>query len=108
MHGRMHGDKASAVERIRPLADGRVLTGEQAVAAGLADRFGYLFDGIEVARRLAHIEKTPQVIRYERDNGLFGFSEQEKNTHINAGIEINGGALALPFHARLEYRWASW
>jgi len=107
-HAPLPTDAPSALAQIRPIADGRVLTGAQAIAAGLADQVGYLFDGIAAAKTLAHITTTPQVVRYERDNGLFGFSEKEQGTNINAGVQINGGTMDLPFHARLEYRWASW
>ncbi len=43
------------VDKIRPLADGRVFTGEEAKKFGLVDGFGNLDDAVEKAGRLAGI-----------------------------------------------------
>ncbi len=107
-HGPLPLDRQAALERIRTIADGRVITGTQAIQAGLADQTGFLFDAIAVASRAAHITDTPKVIRYGRDNGIFGISAASQETHINAGVELNANILPLAQHARLEYRWASW
>ncbi len=107
-HGPIPSDSAAATQQVTALADGRVMTGEQAIAAGLADQQGYLFDGIAMARSAAHITKTPRVVVYARDHGIFGFSEKAQSTNVNAGIQLNGNPLSLPVHARMEYRWASW
>lgn len=50
------------VEEVRPLADGRILSGEQAKAARLVDKLGNLQDAIEEAGRLAGISGEPEVI----------------------------------------------
>ncbi len=49
-------------ERLKLIADGRVLTGPQAVQLGLADQIGYLDDGIAAARQLAGITDARVVI----------------------------------------------
>jgi len=46
-------------EKIRPLAEGRVWTGEQALASGLVDRRGTLNDAVERARELAGAAGVP-------------------------------------------------
>jgi len=46
---------------VRALADGRVLSGRQALAAGLVDRLGDLEDAILVAGRMGGIEGKPRV-----------------------------------------------
>jgi len=50
-------------EEVRRIADGRVLSGEQALALKLVDRLGTLQDAIEEAGRLAGIKGEPEVIQ---------------------------------------------
>ncbi|MRR07793.1 MAG: signal peptide peptidase SppA, partial [Deltaproteobacteria bacterium] len=50
------------VEEVRRLADGRVYTGEQAMALKLIDRLGTLQDAVEEAGRLAGIKGEPTLI----------------------------------------------
>lgn len=59
-------------EQVRAIADGRILSGRQAVRLGLADREGSLQDAISLAGELAGLS-APQEIRYERKPGLFEF-----------------------------------
>jgi protease-4 len=48
-------------DEVRRIADGRVLSGEQALALKLVDRLGTLQDAIEEAGRLAGIKGEPEV-----------------------------------------------
>ena len=48
---------------VRSLADGRVLSGRQALEAGLIDRLGNLEDALGVAGRLAGLGSRPRIIR---------------------------------------------
>ncbi len=101
-------DITAATAAVRAVADGRVLSGEQALAAGLADERGYLFDAAEYLVRTLKLKGEPQLIRYGRDYGLFGggVSTAAQSTHINAGLEINAGGAATGMLApRMEYRW---
>ncbi|SNB45780.1 signal peptide peptidase SppA [Geobacter sp. DSM 9736] len=50
------------VDEVRKIADGRVLSGEQAKDLKLVDRLGTLQDAIEEAGRLGGIQGEPQVI----------------------------------------------
>jgi len=50
------------VEEVRKIADGRILSGEQAKGMKLVDRLGTLQDAIEEAGRLAGIKDEPEVI----------------------------------------------
>ncbi len=50
------------VDEVRKIADGRVLSGEQAKAVKLVDRLGNLPDAIEEAGRLAGISGEPAII----------------------------------------------
>lgn len=54
------------VEDVRPLADGRVLSGRQARDAGLVDRLGNLDDAIDVAGQLAGLGPDPKIVRPPR------------------------------------------
>jgi protease IV len=57
--------RAMSVERARPLADGRIYTAEQALAAGLVDQVGYMDDAIQVAKHAAGVAQA-RVIVYHR------------------------------------------
>jgi len=50
------------LEKVRALADGRVLSGRQAVQAGLVDTLGYQEDAVRLAARLAGLSPdTPSL-----------------------------------------------
>ncbi|NMD39920.1 MAG: signal peptide peptidase SppA, partial [Deltaproteobacteria bacterium] len=59
------------VDAVRRLADGRVFTGRQAKGAGLVDRLGGLDEAVEDARKKAHIEGEPRIIRSEGTRGVW-------------------------------------
>jgi protease IV len=48
--------------KVIPIADGRIMTGEQAKLLGLVDKMGNLDDAIEEAAKLVGIEGKPQVL----------------------------------------------
>lgn len=55
--------RALSMEEVRALADGRVLSGRQALEAGLVDRLGNLEDAIAMAGELAGLGPDPRVVR---------------------------------------------
>lgn len=57
-------------EDVRKIADGRIFTGEQALALKLVDRLGTLEDAIDEAGKLAGIKGEPRVIRPARKKKL--------------------------------------
>lgn len=69
-----HAQFVDAVAASRPLtrdsvlalADGRVLSGERALRAGLIDRTGTLEDALDVAGRMAGLGEEPRTVRPER------------------------------------------
>jgi protease-4 len=66
------------LERVEPLAGGRVWTGEEAVANGLADGFGTLAIAVAHARARAGAEEPLPIERLPRQHGLLsrlGFSQ---------------------------------
>jgi protease-4 len=50
------------MERVAAIADGRILSGEQALALGLVDEMGNLEDTIERAAQMAGIKGKPAVV----------------------------------------------
>jgi protease-4 len=58
-------------ENFKMMTDGRVFSGEHAVALGLVDRTGLLEDAVQVARDLAHAPNA-KVIAYKRPYGYGG------------------------------------
>jgi protease-4 len=65
---RRHLDPAKVVD----LAGGRVYTGEQAIALGLADGLGTLTSAVARARKLAGEATALPLERYPRETGLLG------------------------------------
>ena len=59
------------LDAVRQLADGRVFTGRQAMAAGLVDRLGGLDEAIEEAKKRGHIEGEPRIVRSEGTRGVW-------------------------------------
>lgn len=53
------------ITKVREIADGRILTGRQAKELGLIDEFGNLNDAIELAAKLAKIER-PSVVELQK------------------------------------------
>jgi len=108
--GKDHGGKVQGVltpERLALIADGRVLTGPQAVQAGLIDQTGYLDDGIAAARQLAGIADA-RVVTYARPDaythniyslasgasgavGASGPSTLESLAHLDVMGMVRGG-----------------
>ena len=78
-------------DEIVKLADGRIYSGNQALANKLIDQTGNLQDAIVVAGRLGNIEGTPKILRKERRSSLL---EQligiEHNSQINNFISFPG------------------
>ena len=57
--------KTLSLEQVKPLADGRVYTADQALKNGLVDEIGYLEDVIEMVKGKAGLEKA-MVVMYHR------------------------------------------
>ncbi len=58
------------VEKVRSIADGRILTGKQAKALGLVDELGSLGDAIRDLRRQVNLPETAPIWVLERKRGL--------------------------------------
>jgi len=86
------GRPALGRDAVKALADGRVYSGTQAVAKGLADSTGDLQDAIDLARKRAGL-KTAKTVMYRKPWGYAG------NVYSAAGIgpvQVNLGNLSAP------------
>ena len=79
---KLEGDRLAAV------ADGRVFTGDQAFAHGLADQTGMLTDAIDLARELGKASNAKAVL-YKRPYGYGGSIYASSPTPMPQGNVIN-------------------
>jgi len=80
-------------ERLKLIADGRVLTGPQAVQLGLADQTGYLDDGIAAAKQLAGVADA-RVVIYARPgaykHNIYSNSSGPSTLESLANLDVMG------------------
>ncbi|MFO7606224.1 MAG: signal peptide peptidase SppA [Desulfurivibrionaceae bacterium] len=86
-------------EKVLELADGRIFSGEQALQAGLIDRFGNFTDAVELAAKLAGLEeKLPELV----------YPAQKDFSLLKILLGSRGSALfeeAVLFQPLLSYEW---
>jgi protease-4 len=83
------------LERVRELADGRILTGRQAVSEGLADTLGYQGEAVRMAAEMAGLSPDTQTLSKQRFEPEF----------LQMLRRFTGEARSLiESHPRLEYR----
>ena len=80
-------------ERLKLIADGRVLTGPQAVQLGLADQTGYLDDGITAAKKLAGVTDA-RVVIYARPgaykHNIYSSASDPSTLESLANLDVMG------------------
>ena len=85
--------------KVLELADGRIFSGEQALQAGLIDRFGNFTDAVELAAKLAGLEeKLPELV----------YPAQKEFSLLKLLLGSRGSALfeeAVLFQPLLSYEW---
>lgn len=81
--------------RVRELADGRIMTGEQALAAGLVDELGDLNRAVEVAAELAGIEGEPKVVELGSSRSPLSLLLGEENDNTSLAKNALAGFLML-------------
>ena len=89
------------VEDVKPLADGRIYTGRQALNIKLVDKLGDLQDALDLAGELGKIGKNPRILR-DSDPWEQLFSMIDSKLSFFGGASIETALNASP---RLEYRW---
>ena len=82
------------VSKVVPLADGRIMTGEQAKQFGLVDKLGNLQDAIDEASKLVGIEGRPQIIYPKKKVSLWELLMKETTSAFietlnEKGFELN-------------------
>lgn len=80
--------------KVAQIADGRILTGEQARQLGLVDELGNLQDAIDAAAKLAGIEGKPVILYPKKRLSLLellveGTTEAILNTIVEKGFRLN-------------------
>lgn len=71
------------LEDVRKLADGRVFSGRQALAAGLVDELGNLQDAIRFAAKSGEISGEPQVVYPpEKEKPLWSYFLEKSQIHL--------------------------
>ncbi len=86
------------VEKLRPLADGRVFTGEQALKVGLVDSLGNYEDAILKTASLTGIKGKPKVRNYTSESlfeGLFPKLESKLSSLLGASAGASWNKLPL-------------
>lgn len=79
------------MERLRPLADGRVFTGEQAHRVGLVDSLGNYEDAILKTASLAGLKGTPKVRNYTSES-LWEGLVPKLETKLSSLLSVGAGA----------------
>ena len=80
--------------KVAQVADGRILTGEQAKQLGLVDQLGNLQDAIDTAAKMVGIEGKPVVLYPKKKFSLLellieGITESILNTLSEKGFQLN-------------------
>ena len=92
-----------SVEEVKPLADGGVFTGQQALELKLVDQLGYEADALAKAAELGGIKGEPRLIEYKGQPTFFellnGMAAQRSLVPSLAEI------LNLVGHPSLSARW---
>lgn len=93
-------NRALPVEQVRKLADGRIYSGEQALAAGLIDQFGNFNDAVMLAANLGGLEEELPDLVYpaEKNFSLLRFLVGEGTSAI-----FNDTAFSQSI---LSYEWS--
>lgn len=96
------GRKSLTADQIKPLADGRVYTAQQALDNKLIDGIGYLDDVIKLAKRTTGLADA-RIVTYHRH------SDYRNNIYSQANINIfslgEGNFIEQYFPLRFMYLW---
>ena len=84
--------------QVSAIADGRILTGEQALAAKLIDRLGTMQDAIEEAGRLGGIKGEPEVITAaEKEEAFYGHADRKHRRGDRCGMARQGNEFSVNY-----------
>ena len=91
--GRINQNKNLTVEYIKKskVGDGRIFSGQEALALGLVDRLGYYSDAVDEAIQLAKLDKeNVQIISYEGEIGIGDLLHRLLYKKFRINLEIPG------------------
>lgn len=91
-------------DRIRPLADGRVIGSDQALADKLIDEIGFLEDAIEYVKKSADL-KEAKVVRYSQRFSLTGILMSRVPQSIDLKLKLPLSPLLRTGHPQPLYLW---
>jgi protease-4 len=105
----VHAGRKSLLSKaeVEKLADGRIFTAEQALAAKLIDRIGYLDDAVRSLKNSLDLTQA-KVITYLRPGSYKGTIYSGLPQHSDADINliaVNGDFLSLIPEVRFMYLW---
>jgi protease-4 len=87
---------------VRAIADGRIFTGQQALALKLVDQMGDLSDSIQLAGSLAGIKGKPAVIEKRKKIHFFEYLKEESAAWIadviTSGVNRSSAKLQYLYH----------
>lgn len=93
-------------EQVKKLADGRIFTARQALAAGLIDGIGYMDKAFEEAARLGGAS-APRIVRYHRENEPPGSIETRARVAGAAPlVQVDLLSALGPLKPGFYYYWA--
>jgi protease-4 len=87
------------LEKVREIADGRIVSGSQGVELGLVDQLGNFEDAVELAKSLAGIKGEVTLVYPERTKMSFW------DIFLEGGTRVFSRALRKGLGTRIEYRW---
>jgi len=94
-------------QEVDKLADGRIFTADQALAARLVDKIGYLDDAVKAMKGSLNLAKA-KVIAYSRNGSykgsIYSGLPQRSDTDINL-IAVHGDFLSLIPEVQFMYLW---
>jgi len=97
------------VEKVKPLADGRIYSGRQALDLHLVDQLGDSEDAIMLAGQLSGISGRPKVKReLDHFSDLFEMLDSRFEGALPGAAASQLVERLAPEHFGLEYRWAGW
>ena len=76
-----------SAEKVKEFADGRIILGEQALSLGLVDQLGSLEQASQLALSLAGGEGTPELIRKEKESGIWKLLDEISHSKLWSLLE---------------------
>ena len=99
------------VDQVKPLADGRIFSGNQAIRNGLVDQLGDSHDALMLAAKLGGISDTKPKVRRDGEKFSDLFDMLETRARLSFGL----GPVTIPLPDALSaqthgmlYMWSGW